>query len=114
MILRQLKRLLGGGSAESHDDGIYVYVRCHRCGDRVRVRLNPQADLQQEFGEQQGVSGYAVRKMVVDQRCFRPIEVTMRFDNARREVARDIQGGAFLTREEYEQPESTRQSESAG
>ena len=99
----QLRRLVGGPSGQAADNGIYVYLRCDRCGDRVRIRISPTSDLQQEFdGESDRVNGYFVRKMVVDQRCFRPIEVTMRFDASRRETERTIEGGTFLTREAFE------------
>ena len=98
-LLDALKRAFGGGSGDS---GIYLYVRCDRCGDRVRVRINPAAELQQEFGDGDQPAGYSVRKMVVDQRCFRPIEVVMRFDRGRRERSREIEGGAFISREEFE------------
>jgi hypothetical protein len=98
----KLKQTLRAPLAKGRDEGIYFYVRCDRCGDRVRVRLNPMADLQQEFGDSGNQSGYSVRKMVVDQRCFRPIEVRMRFDDQRRERSREIQGGEFLTQEEYD------------
>jgi hypothetical protein len=105
-LLDALKRALGGGASAGRDDGIYLYVRCDRCGDRVRVRLNPSSELQQEFDESgEGVRAYSVRKMVVDQRCFRPIEVRFQFDAARRERSREIEGGTFLSREEYEAPE---------
>ena len=103
MIWDVLKRLFGGGGVEQHDDGIYLYVRCDACADRVQVRLNPGSDLQQEFAPSgDGVSAYSVRKVVIDNRCFRPIEVRLRFDGARREESREIDGGTFLTREEYE------------
>ena len=104
-LLDALKRALGGGASAGRDDGIYLYVRCDRCGDRVRVRLNPTSELQQEFSESgDAVRGYFVRKMVVDQRCFRPIEVRLQFDAGRRERSREIDGGTFLTREEFEAP----------
>jgi hypothetical protein len=102
----RLKQVFGGGPSRGRDEGIYFYVRCDRCGDRVRVRLNPSSELQQEFDESgEGVRAYSVRKMVVDQRCFRPIEVRFQFDAARRERSREIEGGTFLSREEYEAPE---------
>ena len=31
---------LGGGPARSADRGLYRYVRCNRCQDVVRVRIN--------------------------------------------------------------------------
>ena len=95
-----LKRAFGGGGQT--DSGIYFYLRCARCGDRVRVRVNPAAELQQEFEGGDQPVGYMVRKMVVDQRCFRPIEVVLRFDAGRRERSREISGGVFISQEEYE------------
>ena len=56
------------GRAAPRDNGIYYYVQCQHCGDRIRVRFNPEADLQQEFGESgDAVGEYSVRKMVVDE-----------------------------------------------
>jgi hypothetical protein len=96
-----VKRLFGGPSGDG-DDGIYLYVRCDRCGDQVRVRINPRSELLQEFDPASDrVSGYAVRKVAIDQRCFRPIEIQLRFDAGRRELERHIEGGTFISAEEY-------------
>jgi hypothetical protein len=101
----RLKKLFSDQA--DNDGGIYFYVRCDRCSDQVRVRINPASELRQEFDESgEAVRGYSVRKMVVDQRCFRPIEVNVRFDSSRRELSREIHGGTFLTREEYEAGQS--------
>jgi hypothetical protein len=96
-----LKRAFGGAGSQG-DSGIYFYVRCERCGDRVRVRVNPASELQQEYEGGDQPVGYMVRKMVVDQRCFRPIEVVLRFDRGRREKSREISGGAFISQQEYD------------
>ena len=96
-----LKRAFANRSPET-DGGIYFYVRCERCDERVQVRLNPQSDLQQQFEPSgDGIAGYFVRKVVIDQGCFRPIEVSMTFDPARRELSRDIAGGKFITQDEF-------------
>lgn len=100
VIWEALKRAFGLGD-EPRDNGLYYYVRCDRCQDRVKVRISPSSELQQEFDDT-GVRGYAVRKVVIDQRCFRPIELRLRFDAARRETAREIEGGTLLTREAFE------------
>lgn len=100
-LFDRLKRAFGGAGGVQ-DKGIYFYVRCGRCGDPVRVRINPDAELRQDFAAGgDATDGYSVRKMVVDQRCFRPIEVRMRFDAGRREQSREIEGGEFITREEF-------------
>src|SRR5262249_13415773 len=101
-LLDTLKRALGAGPRTRPDDGPYDFVRCARCGDRVRVRVAPGSELQQDFeGGGDNPGGYSVRKMVVDQRCFRPIELRLRFDSRRRETSREIDGGEFITPEEF-------------
>ena len=65
-IWERLKSALGGGTGGGSDrDGLYLYVRCGRCGDVVRVRVNLANELQQEFSGSGGISGYALRKVVV-------------------------------------------------
>ncbi len=101
-LLDALKSIFAGGGSNGDRGALYLYVRCGRCGDVVRVRINTANDLQQEFGNGDGVTGYSLRKGVVDAKCFRPIEVTMKFDGRRREIAREIEGGEFVGREQFE------------
>jgi hypothetical protein len=83
-----LRRLFGGGGGGDTDTGLYLYVRCSRCGEALRV----------------------LRKEMMDSKCFRLMYATIRFDGRKREVSREIEGGEFITREEFErlkQPTST-------
>ena len=101
----KLKSALGGGAAGQSDtdrEGLYLYVRCDRCADVVRVRISMANELQQEFSDAGGVSGYSLQKGVVDGKCFVPITVRLRFDSGRRELQREIEGGQFVDREAYE------------
>ena len=101
----KLKSALGGGAAGQSDtdrEGLYLYVRCDRCADVVRVRISMANELQQEFSDAGSVSGYSVQKGVVDGKCFVPITVRLTFDSSRRELHREIQGGQFVDREVYE------------
>ena len=87
-----LRRLFGGGSssARSHDGGIYVRVKCNACGEVVQTRINPTSELSQV---DEG-SGYFVRKVLVGQQCFRPIEVELHYADLRgTEISREIRGG---------------------
>jgi hypothetical protein len=89
-----LQRLLGG-SAENNV--LWFYVRCHHCGAKVRVRVNLFNDLSiTEDG------GYILRKEILDDKCFRLMRAEVRFDSRRRVISREIEGGEFITREEYE------------
>jgi hypothetical protein len=88
-----LQKLFGGGGsggARSHDGGIYVRVKCDACGEIVQTRINPTSELSQS--DEGG--GYYVRKVLVGQQCFRPIEVQLRYSDLRgTEISRDIRGG---------------------
>jgi len=116
-LLDALKSALGfgGGAGGGVDRGLYLYIRCNRCQDVVRVRLNMANDLLQEFVENSDdVAGYSVTKGVVDSKCFRPMTLTMRFDNRRRELERSVEGGQLVEREDWEAVRTARQQQAEG
>jgi len=93
-----LKRIgVGGGPKETGDRGVYYYVRCDRCKEKIRIRVDPYWDLSPE---NEG-SGFTVTKHIIGQKCFRTIEATLTFDDKRVETERLISGGKFITAEEY-------------
>lgn len=78
---------------EQAGTGCWVYVRCKRCGEVIKTRIDLQSDLSQQ---EQG--GYLTRKTLVgNQHCFERIEVELTFDKQRRLVGRQISGGDFIT-----------------
>lgn len=93
-----LKKLFGGGSGSSpgDDEGFFVYVRCEKCGTKVRLRIHKQHDLNRENG------GYVWHKTIVDNRCFRPMKTVAYFDGHYQLTASDIDGGRFISQAEYE------------
>ncbi len=104
-------RLFGGGkkdeTGESDQSAIYYFVRCGKCGEAIRIRINRQSDLAQEFeGQGDFPSGYSVSKEIIGQKCFNRIEFNAHFDSKYREVDKQIRGGAFITRQEYEQAQA--------
>ena len=96
-FLDSMKSLLSGGG-EQNKTGYYVYVRCRRCGEVIKTRIDMRNDLSRlEEG------GFRVNKTLVgSQRCFERIEVTLTFDENRKLVDREIVRGEFITPEEYE------------
>jgi hypothetical protein len=89
-----LRRLLGAGGGtsgpRSRDGGIYVRVKCDACGEIVQTRINPTSELSQSDDG----GGYYVRKVLVGQQCFRPIEVQLRYADLRgTEISREVRGG---------------------
>lgn len=97
-----LRKLFSGGNKASTDDALHLYVRCARCGSPVHIRIDPRNDLSAEYGDDT-VEGYRLIKEIMDSKCFRLMRAELTFDRNRRELSRTIEGGEFITREEYEQ-----------
>jgi hypothetical protein len=95
-----LKSLFGGGNSsyESGDSAYWIYVRCRRCGEVIKTRLDLLNSL--ALNDE---GGYTISKTLVgNQLCFERIEVILTFDENRRLLSRDISRGDFITAEEYE------------
>lgn len=98
-MLQWLGRLFGGGggsssSGRSADGGIYIRVRCDACGEILTARINPNSELSlQDSGQ-----GYYVRKVLVGQQCYRPVELQVWYaDLGGRETNREVRGGSSVT-----------------
>ena len=90
-----LRRIFGGGgsAASARDAGIYIRVRCDACGEVVQTRVSPTSELSLADDGQT----YFVRKVLVGQRCFRPIEVVVRYADLRgTEIDREVHGGTSV------------------
>ncbi len=96
-----LRRLFGGGASTEGDAGLYLYVKCNRCGSPLRVRVDTRNELSPEYDDMEA-SSYVLRKEMMDSTCFRLMYATLHFDGRKREVGREIEGGEFISREEYE------------
>lgn len=96
-----LRRLFGAGQSNPPDNALHLYVRCSRCGAPVHVRIHLYNDLAVEYGDDD-VDGYTLRKEIMDSRCFRLMQAEFTFDRNRRELSRAIEGGEFISKEEYE------------
>ena len=93
-----LKALFGGGSSGHSDEGYWIYVRCRRCGEVIKTRLDLLNSL--ALNDE---GGYTTTKTLVGNRlCFERIEVTLTFDENRRLLEREIVHGDFITAETYE------------
>ena len=100
-----LKKIFGGGGS-GDDQGMYFYVRCEKCGEPIRIRVNPANDLSPTFEDEDrpgdNPTGYEINKQILGNRCFKLIEATWRFDEKKRKLGSEIQGGREITAEEYE------------
>ncbi len=100
-----LKRIASALSPQGTDKGevLWAYVRCHKCGEAIKTRIDLRHDLTPNYSAEGRVTDYVVRKVLIgSQRCFEPIEVKLTFEPQRRLTSREIAGGQFISREEYE------------
>ncbi|WP_376791183.1 hypothetical protein [Thermoflexus sp.] len=99
MIWRRVRELLAGRILESDPDAIWLYVQCGRCGSPVAVRADRRYDLNlDETG-----TGYVLIKEIMDDRCFRLMRAEVHLDAQYQVIERTIEGGRFLSPEEYQQ-----------
>jgi len=104
-FLRKIASALSPKGAEE-SDLLWVYVRCHECGEKIKTRIDPSHDLTPNYDDEGRVINYFLRKVLIgSQRCFEPIEVRLTFDPRRRMISREITGGQFISKEEYESAE---------
>ena len=91
-------------SADDH--GFWIYVRCSRCGEKLRTRVDLMNDLTVRYGEGGGEDVYYTRKTLIGSSlCFQPIEVTLTFDLRRQLIDKQITGGEFISKAEFEAQE---------
>ncbi len=96
-FLDKLAPLFGSKPSQRADNAIHIYIECDRCKSRVHVRLDKQHDLSAGEG-----GGYFVRKEIMDSKCFRLMSAEIVFDGSFRVQRQDLQGGRFISREEFE------------
>ena len=93
-----LRRLFGGQPTPQQDEGMYLYVRCGNCGRVLRIRVDKRHDLLTDYDN----GGFTLVKEMMDDKCFRLMRAEMAFDRAYNVTSQHIEGGTFITKEEYE------------
>ena len=100
--MRWLKRLFAPRTSPTGPVAFWIHVRCGRCSEAIRVRVDRRYDLVSELRDP-GEPGpaYTVHKDIVGARCFQRIAVDLAFDTRLEVVERRITGGEWLTEAEY-------------
>lgn len=97
-LLKKLSSLFAGGG----ESGVlWLYVRCDACGEVISSRINLANDPSPTY--EGGDRAFYLRKELIGSRkgCYRPIEVELTFDAARRVTSKVARGGTFVSREEF-------------
>ncbi len=78
----------------------WIDVRCNRCGEEIRARVDLRNDLSIDYGESDANTSYFCRKVLVgSQRCYQQIEVELTFDKDHKLVDKKIRGGKWIEAE---------------
>jgi hypothetical protein len=99
-FLDGLRKVLGGSSS-SGDDVYWIHARCRRCGEPLLGRV----DLRNEPSLTDDGETWMVRKGLIGsgaERCYQVVEVTLTFDAEKHVLGGEADGGALISKEEYE------------
>jgi hypothetical protein len=104
-IFKKLGNLFSGAPSQA-DRALYLYVQCDRCGEKLKARVDLWNEITPEFdGKSEEAISYHCRKVLIgENRCYNPIELRLRFDKNHKLVEKEIYGGKFIDKEEFEQP----------
>lgn len=91
-----IRRLLGIERRPDYRE-TWITVRCKRCSETIRARVDLRNDLSIQYGEDGGDTTYFCRKTIMGENlCFQRIEVELTFDEKKNIINRKIQGGEFI------------------
>lgn len=93
------KRLSGLFTAPSRPEKpvTWITVKCNRCGEIIKARIDLHNDLSINYGEREEDTTYFCRKMLMGSRqCYQQVEVELTFDSKRNLVQKEIRGGTFI------------------
>ena len=98
-LFKKLSRLLAP-PVKADERAYWLYVQCNRCGEKIKSRVDLYNDLSPIYNET-GVTYFCRKVLIGQQRFYQKVEVEMSFDEHRQLTDRKINGGKFITEEEF-------------
>jgi hypothetical protein len=99
-VLKKLRALFSAPTGDGRS--LWLYVKCDKCAEVLKGRVDLHNDLSIQYDQSGGGSSYYCRKVFIgSNRCYRPIEVELTFDKNRRLVNQEINGGSFVSEEDF-------------
>jgi len=75
----------------------WVAVKCNRCGEVIRARVDLTHDLSIEYGDAPPQVQYYCRKELIGEKyCLQQMEVKLTFNTSHQLINRQISGGEFV------------------
>ncbi len=86
-------------------DSLVFYIKCDRCGYVMEKRLLKSRDFVVSY---EGNAALVIDKLYVCDKCYNQIKVEAGFKRSYKVVFFEINGGRFISREEFEGKEGGR------
>ncbi len=82
----------------SCDSGTLSYdIKCAKCGEKIKVRINPKTDLSHVFEESAPESAsYVLKKEALGNNCQNIMNIICYYDSSYVEISREISSGKFV------------------
>ena len=96
MIMNIFKKITSLFSVSPETNVYWVEVKCRRCSEVIRTRVNLNNDLSHVYGEGNKTTYFCRKSLMGEGRCFQRVEVELTFDQNKRLIDRQISGGSFL------------------
>lgn len=100
-LLQRIASFFRGGSVGLSNRYMTVYVLSRRCNEPIAGQVDLLNELSQSDDEAYRYYSRKVFHTSGANRCFGQVEVTLHFDGNKRVVDHSVQGGEWLTYEEY-------------
>lgn len=83
--------------------GLWFYVRCDKCAEKIPVRVRTTSEVQRREGPEAdlGPGQYFVQKTIVGSRCYQRIEAAIEFDARYNVVEASVKHGKLITHQEF-------------
>ena len=102
-LLLRLRKILSSTPPKT-DRSLYLYVKCSKCGEKLRARVDVWNELTPEYdGKSDDAASYFCRKVLIGEKlCYQPIELRLKFDKNHRLTDKTIMGGKYIEQSEFE------------
>ncbi len=97
--LRKVLKKISGQKA-TRGELLHLYIQCEKCGEKLKIGISKETDLERTYEEEKGGPAYRLRKEAMDSKCFSIMTVTAEFDMNKSIITRDISNGRFITEQE--------------
>ena len=96
-FLKRLGNFFSNPTGTNDDREYWVAVKCNRCGEEIRGRIDLWNELSWTDPDSGSGSAYTCRKVLMGSgTCFQQIEIILEFDSKKNILDRQIMGGKFL------------------